>query len=335
VLALLLGIWAMICHLPGASIKVVSSRLGKSIEIFRSYLGGPTNSLHSAVVFFGNSRFQSCIDPGRFEARLGVPNLKCVNLAQPSMSPWEYDVLLKEAQLDLRPVKLAFVQMDPWMFNQNELNPTTHKPVSYPHEFEVFSSMRERLFIPGWNNKVRLMLNTIPRYSLADIASALTYCRHGANRPPVPYEPPAYHTDPKIAALQRADPDFFPQNISRMHMNDYQFSRYWQNTLERLLSRLAHANIPVIFIHPPVKREYYRYVECDSHRQAEYNRLLAYMADLARRYPFLDYKTPPDCGLDDQAFIDYGHFTKTGCIAFTDLVYESLQDPLARCLGPD
>lgn len=330
-LILLLGVAIWVCHMPGARIKLGTTRLGTGVDALRSHLEAASNSNQSLILFFGNSRFRSCINPDHFKSRLNSPDVTCVNLAQDSMVPWQYDVVLREVGLELQSIKVVLIEMDPWMFNLNGRHPITYEPAPYPEEYERYATVMERLLMPGMRSKIKLLYTFLPRYTLKDIVTAIAY-RSPASGRPLPFDPPIYHTDPRYAAQQHNDFHFFPLNISQMHMNDYEFSPYWQMALERLLSRLKRAGIPVILVHPPVKSDYYKYVERDKKRHTQFRRLIAYMDELAQRYPFLYYRIPEDCGLDNSVFIDYGHFTKEGGIAFTDVVYEATKTHIARYL---
>lgn len=330
-LILLLGVAVWVCHMPGARIKLGKTRLGTGVDALRSHLEAASHSKQSLIIFFGNSRFLSCINSHQLQSRLDIPNVTVVNLAQESMSPWQYDVILREVGMDLQSIKVAIIEMDPWMFNLNGRHPITYAPAPYPEEYERYATLEERLFVPGLLHKVKLLYTFLPRYSMKDIVTAIAQRSPARGRPPL-FNPPRYHVDPEFASKWRNDFHFYPLNISQMHMNNYEFSPYWQMSLERLLSRLKRAEIPVILVHPPVKNEYYKYVESDKKRYTQYRRLLAYMDELGRRYSFLYYRTPEDCGLDDSVFIDYGHFTKEGGLAFTDVVYEATKTQIGRYL---
>ncbi len=322
ILALLLVVHSTVMNSRAVDLRVHGSRIGKVIQCFRANIDHAKTVEQRLIVFLGSSRFHSCIDTEELQRLDERKDLVFVNLAQPAMEGWEWDVILRNLHRPTDVVTAAVIEIDPWVFNQNNLHPLTHKKEKYRHEFELWASLRERWEIENLWTRLELIALMVPRNTLQDLL------QKSEKVPPLAsllkLAPPPYHFQDSALQTRLADKHFFPENISRMHLHDYQFSELKQKRFERMLDRLSTAGIPFVIVHPPVKTTYYDYVRKDEQRTREFQKHLDFIQQLQREQRVVYWQTTADCDLDDSVFIDYGHYSAVGATRFSDRLFLEL-----------
>jgi len=302
-----------------------NSRLANAIRYLRSQ-----EKARPKILFLGSSRTQSCIDPETFAQESGIPCSKVLNLAQPSWGPWQALVVLRHARNALSSVETAFVELTPDSFNENTLHPITHKPSGNPEEFDAWATYPERALARDAHTQARLLagyaLPIAQRRNLTawlGIGKQLVLRKNRSGD----MSPPVYHQDTGKVALLAADPDFEATTISQYHLHDFHFSNKEATLVRRLLAFLREQGIEVVIFHPPVRAAYFDYVASDPQRQAEFEKFRSFVCDLAREHRVVYWETLEDCGLDNSAVVDYGHFSRAGAVQYTKQLYAWVHTP--------
>ena len=316
----------------GRAWKMNGSRIGKIVRCLELNLAAAQESDEKLVVFMGSSRFHSAIHPPSFAPLDSSGNTRFLNLAQPSFGPWQALVVLRETGKPLEDIDLLVLEINPWTFNQYIINPVTRIPEEYPHEFDVWASFDERFAMESWPVRSKLMASYVPRRTLKQYVDLAT----GKLEPVADsIPPPLYHSDRQDEERRRKDENFFPENISRYHLTEYIFSSRKAAILDELLDFCDEHSIPVVLVHPPVKASYYDYVLKDDRRRSEFEAHRRFIRGLAERYPVFFWETVRDCNLDDQIFIDYGHFSFDGALTFSRHLANQLRELIAKDARPE
>ncbi len=319
----LLLLIASVAVTGGRAWKMNGSRIGKIVRCLEQNLENSAADDEKLVVFMGSSRFHSAIHPATFNELDSTGSMRFLNLAQPSFGPWQALVILRETTQSLDNIDMLVLEINPWTFNRSIINPVTRIPEDYPHEFDVWASFDERNAVESLDVRSRLMANYIPRRTLREYVNLAT----GKLEPVADtIPPPLYHSDQADEDRRREDSNFFPENISRYHLTEYTFSSRKAAILEELLAFCDDNGIRVVLVHPPVKATYYDYVLNDERRRTEFENHRRFIQGLQHKYPVFFWETPEDCQLDDQVFIDYGHFSFEGALAFSRHLARQLRD---------
>jgi hypothetical protein len=298
-----------------------NSHLANVIRYLRSQENAPPR-----IVFFGSSRTHSCIDPNLFAQESGLACGQVLNLAQPSWGAWQALVILRHTEKSLAGVKTAFVELTPDSFNDNALHPITHKPAGNPEEFDVWANYPERVQPRNPHTRTRLLAEyVLPFEQRRSLIAWLIISKQLLLRQPGKgaIEPPDYYQNAERVALLAADPDFKAATISRYHLHDYQFSNREVTLFRELLAVLRARGVEVVIFHPPVRAAYYDYVAAEPQRQ-EFEKFRSFARDLAREYRVIYWETLEDCGLDESAVVDYGHFSREGAARLTQRLFAAV-----------
>jgi poly-D-alanine transfer protein DltD len=274
---------------------------------------------HEFVLFFGSSRFQSAIDIQTFAQISRNEKLAFLNLAQPNMGPWHYSVVLKNVGTSLSRIRLIVFEISPWMFNKNALTPRTTERFLHRDEVDSWGTWQERLEIREMDQRLEAMtVGMVSRHPLSAWITAFQ-----SLDPVYELDAPEYRIDASAEEKLRSDPYFRAEYLSKYHLHEFEFDQGQKNTLEKLLEQLDSVGIAVLLVHPPVKSEYYDYLDTDHRYRAEF---LKYESALEKLPSDLAYwETPFDCGLDDAIFLDYGHLSRGGSADFARRLYAEMK----------
>jgi len=273
------------------------------------------------VLFLGSSRFQSGIDARILSELSPSRNITFLNLAQPSMEPWDAFVVLRNAHIDFSRIRCVVLEINPWTFNQHGLNPITKEAFRYEYEFDIWASLQERWEMEDLYTRCLLLSKmVVQRHPVTKYARALFTTR---TDPEAVLSPPKFHYDEAARQKQLHDENFYAENISRCHLYDYEFSSRLQTVFLRLLSFLQAHDIEVVIVHPPVRKEYYRYVARGA-RHAEFLEHVSFIKSLIPSHHVVYWEVPEDGGLTDEVLIDYGHFTKEGAERFSSCLWRAI-----------
>ena len=315
----LLSITAMEAFRDAFMVRDPTSRVANSIRYLRSQEPrGPR------VLFLGSSRTESCIDVETFARESGIPADTVLNLAEPDMVPWHALVVVRHAPNALSHVETVFVELAPQPFNDNARDPLTYESDSGPREFDAWATCSERMRARGMGARCGLLAEYVvpvsQRRSLIDwlmIGKAILRQE--------PWEGgisgPIYHRDAGKAAALARDPRFQARTISQHHLHDFYFSDREATAFRELLALLRKRGIEVVIFHPPVRAEYFDYLASHPEIQGEFDKFRGFVRELAGEHRVVYWETLADCGLDDSAVVDYGHFSRDGALRFTRRLY--------------
>lgn len=271
------------------------------------------NNKNEFIIFLGSSRFQSAINTKTLTEMSHVKNVTFLNLSLASIGPWEYSVVLRNSEIDIPRVKLIILEISPWMFNANALEPHSKKRMSHREDLHRWGTIRERLKIQKTTKRIKAMtIGMIPRNALSDYISAFK-----KSEPIFELGIPIYHVSPEHTKNLRDDPVFKAENISRDHLYNYKFLQSEANILLNLVKELDKAGVTVALVHPPVRSEYYDYLDTDHSYRAEFEKYKNFIKSLSKKHHVVYWEKPPDAGMDNSIFVDYGHFSKEGCELFS------------------
>lgn len=66
-----------------------------------------------------------------------------------------------------------------------------------------------------------------------------------------------------------------------------------------------------------MRSEYYNYLDTDPRYRSEFEKYKTFIKSFSNKHQVIYWETPPDAGLDNSIFVDYGHFSKEGAVLFT------------------
>ena len=291
--------------------NISTSRIGKAITHLNNSLNEKNNN-KEFVLFLGSSRFQTAINIRTLAEMSHIKNITFLNPSRPSMGPWHYSVILRNTEMPLSRVKHVFLEISPWMFNANALNPITKESLQLRDEILKWGNIQERLEIKETTQRIEAMtIGMMPRAPLLDFISVLK-------------EPePVIETVPEFEANQNSEkvlgdnPYFKAENISKCHLYKFEFLQSEANKLLELIRELERFGVAVSLIHPPVKSEYYYYLDTDSRYRSEFEKYKNFIKRFSNKHHVIYWETSPDAGLDNSIFVDYGHLSREGSILFT------------------
>lgn len=293
--------------------RIKTDRISQRIHILNS-------TKVPKLVFCGSSRMGSCIDEKTFARDLGLDEAQIINLSGGAMEHWEYLCILRNSDTKIFADTIAIIEINPWTFNKNIWHPVLHEPMGYGSEFPRWANFWERLNYPYPypEDRWKMVLGHFtllglrgPIYEWAGQLKGL------AKKWPEKIPAPVYHEDREKEISLGNNSNFNAENISHYHMKDYQFCEYRKQIFEKLLSLLSQKEYRIVILHLPLRKEYYNYVLQSPGLLLEYNKHEEYLKYLAKHYHCIIFKIPEDMSLTSSVFVDYGHFSKEGCVMFS------------------
>ncbi len=273
------------------------------------------------LVFWGSSRFNSCIDEKTFAGELGLDVEQVVNLSWAAWEPWQYLVCLRNSDTKIGTNTIAIIEINPWTFNKIPWDPIFHEP-RLPVEFPIWANSWERLNYPYPDPEDRFDMVLGCFKPMALRAPFYTWVSRfwlgrfkGEWIGKIPKAP--YHEDREKEISLANNPNFKAENISRNVMKDYQFCEYKKQVFGKLLSLLYQKGYRIVIVHPPIRREFYNYVSQSPECLLEYNKHKEFLKYLAKNYLCIIWNTPEEMALTSSIFVDYGHFSRDGCVTFS------------------
>lgn len=271
------------------------------------------------VLFFGSSRFMTCILAPRFAARAGLGTNEAINLAVPAGDAWDAGVILRRNPELLDRARWAVIEVEPWMINLmfNATLPKGH--------FHRWASLRERRLTDSYEHRGVLMLELLwPLYERRPAVQWFTGLRAlGSTYAEDRWPPARLMNDPDIAARAAADPTLRAAAIVPAHFRRPTPSPRAEQMLDELVASLQARGIRVALVVPPIRKEYMDYVLGKRRTVQFWDYFTGVLQQRERAgLPVFVWPTAADCGLDDSIFIDYGHYTREGAARFTDVLYD-------------
>jgi len=316
-----------------------------SLSIFRDYLEkivGKSNITpvfsyldlndprDAEAIFFGSSRFVSCIKTDLFAKLSGMEPAKVLNLATDSGGSWEELLLLRKYPGLLDATPLVIIEVEPWMFNKNLIHPIYKKLHLFEPHFYTWATFQERLEYPDLTMKLLLLADYIwpfsERRSLNDWVFVIQSIINGRYVEPH-LSIPAYHYNLEAFQSLANSPIFFAQNIAQDHMNNYEFANHKAEYLKRFIHLAEKKSKKIILLQPPVRKEYMDVIYNNPKYAETYIQYLRFIRSLVNENVHsIIWETPTDCGLNDSVFIDYGHFNYHGAYIFTQRLFIEMKD---------
>ncbi len=293
-------------------LNIHTSRIGKVI-IYLNTTFNEESDKNKFVLFLGSSRFHSAINIKTLTEISHVKNISFLNISRPSMGPWHYSVVLRNTEMPLSRVKQIFLEISPWMFNANALHPISKESFQLRDEILKWGNIQERLEIKETTQRIEAMtISMIPRNPLSDYILVLN-----ESEPIIDLVIPELEANQNSEKVLGDNPNFRAENISRCHLYKFEFLQSEANKLLELIRELERSGVAVSIIHPPVRSEYYNYLDTDRRYRAEFEKYKNFIKSFSDNHQVIYWEKPVDCGLDNSIFVDYGHFSKEGSILFT------------------
>ena len=311
------------------------SEIGKIIQYLRDE---SLKALEApSVLFLGSSRFRSAIVPSIFEGRFQersawAAGARFLDCSQPSLSYWEFSKVFSRIDLDALKARVCVLEVDPWTFNRYGRHPVTKELVRHRFELGAWGTFQEIMSVDGALLKGKLLWQRyLPRHSLADYVQAIRCAREtsplGIALPPAPY-----HVDRIKEDSLRTNLDFSAEHISRCQMIDYEFSKRKADDFCHVVKNIENHGITVMVVHPPVRKEYFEYIESSPKRNAEFGKHRAFLQALSAEHVVVNWQVPEDAGMKTEAFVDYGHFTLQGAKTFSEALADRLIGPIEQAI---
>ncbi len=255
------------------------------------------------VLFFGSSRIKSGVLTDRWTGLSGMPEESAMNLAISSGTFQNAISIIEKAGGLPDTAELAFVSVDPVLFNKNRLYPERDKPARI----------------------ARGKLNTL--WPIAWRRPVIDWVRGMIGTPgsaPATLSPPVYHVN-KEQKQRLANSYFFSAaSMGPLNFHAFEISPRALYDLKSLTALLKRKSIRVVLVHPPFRAGYFAPLKDDAIRD-EYQALIGQIRTLAARdMEFIYWEKSADCGLDDSVFVDFGHFSKEGAARFTRKLHEAV-----------
>jgi len=277
------------------------------------------------VAFIGSSRFQSAISVGEWARLEALDEKQVLNLSFVSAGPWEYRHLLRRSGGLPYRIRLAVIEIEPWMFNRNRhdwLSQLFQQSATLGERLSIETSPKEKLKLMGnycWPLCYRRPLEQWTR----GIASLFRF------EPTLPNT--GFYRDPEHIAALAADQGFMARNIVKQHNSNYAVSYFQANIVKELALSIASRGVNVLLVQPPAREEYWKKsYEMPAFAQgyAKVKELIAALS--SPRVKSVMWETPGGCGLEESSFIDYGHFNERGRILFTRALFEARESFFAN-----
>jgi hypothetical protein len=282
------------------------------------------------VVFLGSSRFQSGIDRERWARRAGLPTDRVVNLAVESGGVWETSRILSLAGGVPRGTQRVVIEVEPWMFNRNARDPVTLERIAPSANLVREASLAQRLAHAYPDNVALLRAFAWPMHLRQPLASWFAGAARARTEvaAALPGGAPYHGVDgrpTRFAAMLASAPAFEARNVAVPHLVAFEPSRFALDTLARHVDGLARSGVAVALVQPPVRSEYFEYLEARPALMRNYQDVLARLGRLAsERVSVIVLERATQVGFSPQDFIDYGHFNRRGARRFTDLLFDRL-----------
>ena len=284
------------------------------------------------VIFMGSSRLVSCIKTYPLAKLLNISPECVLNLSIDSGSFWEYQVIYRENSNFFNKCKVAIINVEPWMFNKNIINPIFKTQNFYQPYFTIWATLSERLAHPDFISKISMAFDFFwpvsEKRSLDSWISLIQSSEKGKNNfGHLGF--PDYHSNQQAYHALANSPIFKANSIARDHMNNYRFSNIKARYLEDLINNLKSKCDHIILLQPPVRKEYMNVIYNNKSYHETYQHVVSFLHDLEKKkdnIQYISWETPEMCGLNESIFVDYGHFNKNGAYQFTDLLFNTLVD---------
>jgi len=283
-----------------------------------------SNRFEPEVIFFGSSRFQSCINSDLFSRLLSKDKMDVVNLSVASGTAWEASLLCRKYPWITESVQLIIIEVEPWMFNANMVHPILKKRYEIEPYFQRWATLEERLAIPDIKIKTKLLINYLwPFYEKRSLISWYSTIQHfsssndkSAN---LPYF--IYHYNQRAAKALAAHPAFKARPIAQCHLSNFEFAYHKGNYLLTVLDYLKNTKAKIVLLQPPVRKEYMDVIYNNPQYLSTYKKIRSFLQTLkSKTVEIVIWETPENCGLNNSIFIDYGHFNKKGADLFTKVL---------------
>lgn len=280
---------------------------------------------NAKVIFLGSSRIASCIKRDLFSKLSGIEQSKILILQSNGAGTWEELLFCRKYPDLLNSNPLVIIEVAPWMFNKN----------FYPlgageTAFLTWSTFQERLALPDL--KLRLLLLSdyffphSQRRTLEEWGTIFYSLMIGKR--PEPYNPdyiPEYHYK-QSAYIKLATDQIFSVRNQIKAMGNYQFAEYKAEYLNRLINIVEKKTKKIVILQPPLRNKYIDVIEGIQELTAANLIYLDYIFTLNNENVHsIVWNRPEDCGLNDSAIIDYGHFNNEGAYLFTQRLFNEIK----------
>jgi hypothetical protein len=286
------------------------------------YLRVQGGDLH--VVFFGSSRLQTAIVPQEWAGRAGLRSDQVANLAVNDGRLADASYMVRHAGGLPASIQLVVIEISPWEFNRNGLHPGTGAPNSIPVRTRSLGTLSDRLAVDDITARLQLVADLIwPVYQRRPFLQWDYPDPLQAAIPP----PPRIHYDLQSRMYLANLEGFRGDKIAAKHFYNAAMSTWAKRNLDVLLSQVRSPTRHVVLLQLPARSAYMGAVNADPQTRA----LLREVADFVRAHATADilpltWELASDCGLEEDIFVDYGHFTLGGAVALTDRLYDELTD---------
>jgi len=275
------------------------------------------------VVFFGSSRMQSAILPDEWARLAGLRPEQVANLAVNDGRFWDALYMVETSGGLPASVDLVVIEVAHWEFNQNVRSPIGGLPYPIPQHFRHLARLSERLTVDGLGSRMSLLADVVwPLYE----RQPLERWEDGVQpvKPAVP-PAPAHHWNKASREKLAGAPAFKGSNIVKLHFFQAEVSSFAVRTLDRLLARVQNGSRKIVLLELPARQEYVRSIENDPTKLAFY-RDVQELVEARASGPVrtMMWEVAADCGLTEDVFVDYGHFSREGARAFTDRLFDEL-----------
>jgi tetratricopeptide (TPR) repeat protein len=282
----------------------------------------------SKVIFLGSSRFASCIKSDMFAQLMGVEGAKALNLAVEGGGTWEELLICRKYPGLLRSSPLVVIEIEPWMFNKNLINPALKKPEPFEPHFYIWATFQERVELADTKAKCLLMADYVwPFSERHSLMSWIALAQSTGKRAAPKLEIPVYHYQPRACQLLAKDPIYSAGHISQDHLNDFQFDYNKAEYLKRLILLAEKKARNIVLLQPPVRKEYLDTIYNNPTYLDTYIKVIRFIHGLENENVHsIIWETPRDCDLKDLVLIDYGHFNREGAYLFTQRLFSELKN---------
>jgi hypothetical protein len=275
------------------------------------------------VVFFGSSRMQSAVLAEEWARRAGLRKDQVVNLAVNDGRFWDA-LYMVDASGGVPPsVDLVIIEIAHWEFNRNVLSPIGGMPEPVPQHFRHVARLSERLAADGMTLRMGLLADLMwPLY----VRQPLERWQYRAQSPkPAAPPPPIHHWDKDRENNLAQAAAFKGANIVKLHFFRPEMSKFATWNLDRLLSQLRNDSRRIVLVELPARREYLHAIQEDPAKVAFYRDVQGVVrAHASGLVSSVIWEGAADCGLTEDVFVDYGHFSREGAHAFTDRFFDEL-----------
>lgn len=277
----------------------------------------------------GSSRMRHGLVPEVMEEAFGLARGAVQNYGMDVGTPWMALKFLERTELLEGSVKVIFLDLEPWQFNAafppNDVDRQIFYRLASLGEKIASGGVRQKAFfladalVPfvSENRPLELWAEGI-RYLASDGAVRSLEIPHAWRR-----------RKPGL------DERFSPEEAARRHMAGYRVDRRVRRALFDLVARVEAKKISLVMFQMPVSNRYLDAIENDERFASAYADYLKWARSLSRperRVWAMVWERPEELGLDDKAFLDYGHFTRQGARTFTEKFIAHLPEQVLDAL---